>query len=112
MDPAIIVALITSVGALGVAGVGFWTNRRLGLPSALQRSLREEMETSIASRDRRIQTLETSLGDERRERSEMAAACERRIEDLTSAIVERDLIINDLYRRMGLPKPTVSDPRE
>ena len=111
MDGVAWAALFTSLGAIAVAGIGWYAQRRAGLPSELGQKIRDELEATIASRDRKITRLEGELTEERTQREADGAACGRKIEALTDALLERDLVIAALHRRLGMVPPHMVDPR-
>lgn len=111
MNTAVWAALVTSVGAMVVAAFGWWVQRKQGLPSAFALTIRAELEAANKSLEAKAHRLELELAEEVRNRDLFKTDCEGRIERLTVALVDRDLVINELYRRQGLPAPHLTDPR-
>lgn len=111
MEGVVWAALVTSIGAAAVALFGFWVNRRAGVPDALGKAIRAELEASIEAATRKATRLEAELDEERAARMTASAACDERVSRLVDAIIERDLIISSLHVRLGLPPPHAIDPR-
>lgn len=111
MDTGNIPALVTAVSAVLIAGGGWWANRRLRLPSNVQTLIRQETSNYVNALEQKVGRLETELHTERTEREAEAKSCQARIEGLVEGIVERDLVIASLHRRLKLPAPQVSDLR-
>lgn len=111
MTTAVWAAIITSISAFAVAVVGWWIQRKQGLPSTFALTIRAELEAANASLERKAKRLEDELAQEIVDRDRFKTDCEGRIERLTVALVDRDMVINELYRRQGLPPPPMIDPR-
>lgn len=111
MDPGVIAAMVTAAAAVLIAGGGWWANRRLNLPSNVQTLIRQETGNYVTALEQKVDRLENELSTERAERKTEADACSSKIQALVEGIVERDLVIASLHRRMGLAEPHVTDPR-
>ncbi len=111
MDGAVVVAIITSVAALLTAIVGWLLQRSHGLPSTFAVQIRAELEAANKSLEGKADRLEQELINERGARATDKRTCDARIASLSEALVERDLVIRELYRRLGLPEPQITDPR-
>ena len=111
MDGVVWAALVTALGALAVAGFGWWANRKHGLPSSVEKVIRDERkiyEQTLVDKDTRRQQ---ELDAERQARGDDKDECMLQIGRLTDAIIDRDVIIAQLHRRLGLPLPHPTDPR-
>ena len=106
-----IAAIATATSAVLIAVGGWWANRRLRLPSNVQTLIRQETSNYVTALEQKVARLEHDLATERSEREAEALSCGQRIEALVEGIVERDLVIASLHKRLRLPEPHVSDPR-
>lgn len=104
-------ALVTALGALAVAAFGWWANRTHGLPSTIENAIRDERKLYEQTLEDKVARLQRELDDERAERATDKTECMEQIERLAESIVDRDIIIAQLHRRLGLPKPDITDPR-
>lgn len=100
MDGIVWAALITALGALAVAIFGWYVNRSHGLPSGVATAIRSELHEQIDLQLEKIERLEADK-----------TQCERQISSLGDALVERDIIIAALHRKLGLDPPKLKDPR-
>lgn len=101
MDASVIVAIVTALGALAVAVVGYVVNRRLGVPNAVQQTIREERKLYEKSLEDKASRLEAELDTEREARQADKAECLLQINRLADMVVDRDLIIERLQARVG-----------
>ena len=99
------------------AGFGWWVQRKQGLPSSFALTIRGELEAANAALRSKAERLSAELAEERGLREEAGKACDEQIatlqehvERLTEAIVDRDLVISVLHRRLGLQPPKLDDP--
>jgi hypothetical protein len=111
VDGIVWAALVTALGALAVAVFGWWANRAAGVPSQVQQAVRQERKLYEQALERKAKRLEEELNVERTERARASQECEDRVNKLTDALIERDVIIARLHQRLGLPRPHVVDPR-
>ena len=111
MEGVAVAALITAVGAVVVAGLGWYVQQSHGLPSDITKSIRAELEKAIEIEQSKSTRLESELTAEKLARIEAERECQAQITRLAAAIVDRDVVIDELHRRLGLPTPQRMDPR-
>jgi hypothetical protein len=100
VDPGVLAAIVTASGALAVAIVGYWLNRRMGLPSNFQKTIREERKLYEQVLERKVQRLEGELEAERKDREAVKKECIARINRLADDLVDKELLIDRLRARV------------
>lgn len=110
MEGVVWAALITALSALAVAVGGWYVNRSHGLPSGTAVAIRAELDELVESQKGKITRLTADLDEEKAGRQNDKVECLRKIASLGDALLERDIIIQSLYRRLGLDPPVLSDP--
>lgn len=101
MSEATLSAVVTVVVALLLALIGWYFNRRLGLPDKVQKTIREERAAYEQALEDKAARLETELETERKARLSDKRACLRKINRLGDMVIERDLIIERMQGRLA-----------
>lgn len=76
----------------------------------MQKAIRDETEKYESTLEGKVTRLENELATEKADRANDKEECGQRIDDLIDGMIERDLVIAGLHRRLGIPPPTTTTP--
>lgn len=101
MDGTLAAAIVTAIGTVVVATVGYLVNRRLGVPDGIQKTIRDERKLYEQTLEAKVTRLEAELATEKAGREADKAECLERLDRLADDLADRSLVVAALQRRVA-----------